>query len=156
VRRLLGHRLVGDQGTAAVEMPLAVGLLLLPIAMVVMVVPQWPERQTLATAAAKEAASLYANAADPATGAAQARAAVGQAAANHGVPESSMTVSLGGEWCRACTVSASVTVAIPAIDVPFAGAVGGFEWTATSEARIDDYRNMSGGLDGPSEGQGSG
>ena len=39
----------GDRGAAAIEMPLAVGLLLLPIAMVVMLVPQWPERQTVAT-----------------------------------------------------------------------------------------------------------
>lgn len=138
------QRLQGDRGSAVVEMPLAVGLLLLPISMVVMLVPQWPERQTVASAAAKDAATVYANASDPATGAAQAEASVALAAANYGLPTGALTVTLGGRWCRACTVTASVTVDIPAIDVPLAGTVGSFTWTATSSARIDDYRSIPG------------
>ena len=129
------RRCHGDAGAAAIEMPLAVGLLLLPIAMVVMLVPQWPERQTVARAAAKEAATLYANAPDAATGAALAQASVDQAAANHGLPAGAMTVALGGEWCRACNVTATVTVEIPAIDIPFAGTVGAFTYSAASTAR---------------------
>ena len=39
-------------------------------------------------------------------------------ATNHGLPAGALTVELGGEWCRACSVTASVTVDIPAIDVP--------------------------------------
>ena len=140
------RRATGDRGAAAVELPLAVGLLLLPISMVVMLVPQWPERQTVASAAAKDAATIYANASDPATGAAQAQTSVAQAAANYGLPPGALTVLLGGEWCRACTVTASVTVDIPAIHVPFAGTVGSFTWTATSSARIDDYRSIPGGF----------
>lgn len=136
------RRVTGDSGTAAVEMPLAVGLLLLPIAMIVMLVPQWPERQTVARAAAKDAATVYANAPDPDNGAARARASVAQAATNHGLTASQMTVELGGEWCRACDVTASVTVVIPAVDVPFVGSVGSFTWTASSTARIDDYRDI--------------
>jgi hypothetical protein len=131
-----------DRGAAAVELPLAAGLLLLPIAMVVMLVPQWPERQAVARAAAKEAASLYANAADEASGAERARAAVGQAAANHGLPAEAMTVELRGQWCRACTVTADVTVNIPAIAVPAIGTIGSFTYTASSTARIDDYRDI--------------
>jgi hypothetical protein len=131
-----------DRGAAAVEMPLAVGLLLLPISMVVMLVPQWPERQTVARAAAKEAATLYANAPSADEGTGQAQASVAQAAANHGLPASAMTVALSESWCRACTVTASVTVDIPAIVVPFAGTVGAFTYTATSSARIDDYRSL--------------
>jgi hypothetical protein len=134
----------GDAGSAAIEMPLAVGLLLLPIAMVVMLIPQWPERQTVARAAAKEAATLYANAPDQASGAALAQASVSQAAANHGLPGGAMTVALAGEWCRACSVTATVTVEIPAIDVPFAGTIGSFAYSATSTARIDDYRSLGG------------
>lgn len=136
------RRCDGDDGAAAVEMPLAVGLLLLPIAMVVMLVPQWPERQTVASAAAKDAATVYANAPDPVTGAALAEAGVAQAASNHGLPPGAMSVELGGEWCRACTVTASVTVDIPAVDVPMVGTVGSFTWTASSSARVDDYRSL--------------
>ncbi len=133
-----------DRGTAAIEMPLAVGLLLLPIAIVVMVVPQWPERQTVASAAAKDAATVYANAADPESGAASALAVVAQAAANHGLPAGALSLQLDGPWCRACTVTASVAADIPAVDVPFAGTVGSFTWTARSSARIDDYRSIGG------------
>ncbi len=131
-----------DRGAAAVELPLAVCLLLLPIAMIVMLLPQWPERQTVATAAAKDAATIYANASDPNTGAELVASSVAQAAANYGLPTGSLTVHLEGEWCRACTVTAAVTVDIPAIDVPMVGTVGSFAWTATSTARIDDYRSL--------------
>ncbi len=132
-----------DRGAAAVELPLAVGLLLLPISMIVMLVPQWPERQTIATAAAKDAATIYANAADPETGVQLAQKSVAQAATNYGLPSDALTLALDGEWCRACTVTASVTVNIPAIDLPFAGTVGAVAWTATSSARIDDYRDIA-------------
>lgn len=125
-------------------MPLAVGVLLLPIAVIVMMVPQWPERQTVARAAAKDAATVLANASDAESGQAAAIAVVATAASNHGLPASAMTVEFGGEWCRACTVSASVTVVIPAVDVPFAGTIGSFTYTASSSARIDDYRSLDG------------
>jgi hypothetical protein len=55
-----------------------------------------------------------------------------------------MSVEFSGDWCRACTVTASVSVVIPAIDVPLVGTVGSFTWTATSSARIDDYRSLGG------------
>ena len=134
-----------DAGAAAIELPLAVGLLLLPISLIVMLVPQWPERQTVARSAAKEAATLYANAPSRADGAELATASVTQAAANYGLPDTAMTLTLSEDWCRGCTVTASVTVDIPAIDVPFVGAVGAFTYTSSSSARIDDYRNMAAG-----------
>ncbi|MDW3212640.1 MAG: hypothetical protein R8G01_01480 [Ilumatobacteraceae bacterium] len=132
-----------DAGSTPIELPLAVGLLLLPIAIVVMMVPQWPERQTVARAAAKEAATLYANAPSAAAGQELAEASVAQAAANHGLPTTAMTVALSPDWCRACTVTASVVVDIPAWSVPGIGTVGAFTYTATSSAHIDDYRSIS-------------
>ena len=134
---------VRDRGAAAIELPLAAGLLLLPMAMLVMLLPQWPERQTIARAAAKDAATVLANAPDASTGAQLASAAIEQAAANHGLPPGTMTVEFGGEWCRACTVTATVTIDIPAVDVPAVGTVGAFTWSTSSAARVDDYRNLS-------------
>ncbi len=133
-----------DCGATIVELPLAVGLLLLPIAMLVMSLPSWPERQTVATAAAKEAASIYANAPTPEEGALRAEAAVDQATTNHGLPAGAMRLTLRGDWCRGCTVTASVTVEIPALVVPFIGDVAAVDWTADSAARIDDYRSIGG------------
>jgi hypothetical protein len=137
-----GRRFRGDRGTAAIELPLSIALLLLPIAIVVMAVPQWPEHQTVATAAAKEAATLYATATEAGDGATAAQAAVEQAAANYGLD--GLDLELSGSWCRGCTVTAHVTVNVPAVRVPFISSTGSFEWTATSSARVDDYRSLGG------------
>ena len=110
------------------------------IAVVVMVIPQWPERQTVATAAAKEAATLYATAGSADEGAAAAQAAVAQAAQNYGLP--GLALELSGSWCRGCTVTAAVTVAIPAVQVPMIGTIGDVSWTATSSSRVEDYASL--------------
>ncbi|MFT3852010.1 MAG: hypothetical protein QM733_04625 [Ilumatobacteraceae bacterium] len=135
------RRLAGDRGSTAVEFPLAVGLILLPVAVLVMVIPQWPERQTVATAAAKQAATLYATGDTSSAGAAAASAAVQQAAANYGLP--GLRLELSGDWCRGCTVTAKVTVDIPAVQVPTIGTIGGVRWTAASSARVEDYASRS-------------
>ena len=137
---MTGRRFRGDHGQAAVELPLGFLWILLPIAVIVMVVPQWPERQNVATAAAKEAATLYANAATAADGAAAAQAAVAQAAQNYGLP--GLQLELSGSWCRGCTVTAAVTVDIPAVQVPLAGTIGSTSWTASSSSRIEDYASL--------------
>ena len=134
------RRLRGDRGTVAVELPLAVGLILLPVAVLVMVIPQWPERQTVATAAAKEAATLYATAPSAGEGAAAAEAAVAQAAANYGLD--GLQLELTGSWCRGCTVTARVTVEIPAVHIPMIGTIGSTNWTAASSARVEDYGSL--------------
>ena len=96
-------------------------------------------------ALAKEAATLYANAPSATVGAERAEAAVALAAHNYGLPPAAMKVTLSENWCRACTVTAAVVVDIPAIVVPFVGTVGAFTYTATSSARIDDYRSFEPG-----------
>ena len=133
---MTARRFRGDRGSAAIELPLAVALILLPIAVVVMVIPQWPERQTVATAAAKEAATLYANAASPGEGAAAADAAVAQAAANYGLD--GLQLELSGSWCRGCTVTADVTVDDPG--------------RAGAAHRDDQQHVMDGDVVGPSRG----
>ena len=52
-----------------------------------MLVPQWPERQTVARAAAKDAATVYANAPDAESGRAQAHVnRLDKRPSNHGLP----------------------------------------------------------------------
>jgi hypothetical protein len=135
-----GRGVGADGGSSAVELPLGVALILFPVAMVVMVIPQWPERQTVATAAAKEAASLYAGADGAEEGAFAAHAAVDRAAVNYGLP--GLRLRLSGAWCRGCTVTAEVTVAIPAVQVPFVGTIGDTSWTASSAARVEDFGSL--------------
>ena len=128
-----------DRGATVIELPLAVGLLLIPVAIIVMVLPQWPESKTVASSAAQEAATLYATAPDPDTGLALANAAITRHETNY---VRDLTLNLSGAWCRGCTVTATVTVDVPAIDVPFVGSTGTFTYTATSSTRIEDYRSL--------------
>jgi hypothetical protein len=128
-----------DRGTVALELPLAVGLLLLPIAVVVMVLPQWPEAKTIAATTAKQAATLYVNAPSQAQGAADAQAAVDRAAANYGRP---INASVDGAWCRGCALTVTITIHVPAVQIPFIGSTGSLDYTATSTARIPDYRSL--------------
>ena len=128
-----------DRGTVALELPLAVGLLLLPVAVIVMVLPQWPEAKTVAETTAKEAATLYVNAPSQAQGAADAQAAVDRAAANYGRP---ISASVDGAWCRGCALTVTVTIQVPAVQIPFVGSTGTLDYTATSTARVPDYRSV--------------
>ena len=128
-----------DRGSVALELPLAVGLLLLPIAVIVMVLPQWPEAKTVAETTAKEAATLYVNAPSQAQGAEEAQAAVDRATANYGRP---ISASVDGEWCRGCALTLTVTLQVPAVQIPFIGSTGSLDYTATSTARVPDYRSL--------------
>jgi hypothetical protein len=135
------RRLRGSRGSSTIEMPLAVGVLLLPIVVIVLALPQWPERQTTASSAAKQAATIYASAPDETTGFRLATEAVGEVAANNGVADG-LRLELSGAWCRGCTVVARVTVAIPSIQIPFGPATGRIDWTASSAARIADFKSL--------------
>lgn len=132
----------GDRGSVAIELPLAVGLLLIPAASLLLALPRWPEAQSVATTAAKEAATLYATADGPSAGEAAARSAVAQTAANFGRP---LQVSFTGAWCRGCVVTARVTVDVPAFVAPGMGTIAATSWTASSSAHIDEFRSVGGG-----------
>ena len=138
--RLTRQRCAGDDGNVGIELPMVVGFLILPVATLVMLLPQWPERQSIATSAAKQAATLYTTAPTAEDGMTLATNAVAQSAGNEGIE---MTVAFAGDWCRGCSITAAVTVTIPALVVPFAGTTGAWKWTATSTARIDDFRSIS-------------
>lgn len=128
-----------DKGATPIELPLAVSLLLIPVAVAVMVLPQWPESKNVASSAAQEAATLYATAPDPDTGMTLADAAIARHEANY---IRDLTLNLSGQWCRGCTITATVTVDVPAVDIPFMGSTGTFTYTATSSSRIEDYRSL--------------
>jgi hypothetical protein len=132
------RRCRGESGMVH-ETPLAVCFLLIPVVVLVLMLPGWPERKSIATAAAKEAASLATGANDFESGAAAAEAAIAEIAANTGYP---MTLALEGEWCRGCEITARVTIEIPAINIPFGPTAVPMPYTFSSTARIDDFRSL--------------
>ena len=128
-----------DRGSAELEMVLATGLIMLPIAVLVMLLPRWPESTSAASSTAKEAATLIAVASGPDAGIAAAQAAVDRAQANL---DQELRLEVEGSWCRGCTVTVLISVRMPGIDIPGIGSAAAWWWTARSAVRIDDFRSI--------------
>jgi hypothetical protein len=139
---------VSDQGHAAVELGLAVGVLLLPVALSVLAFGPWSERRVFAEAAAAEAARAAVIHLDTSHG----ELVVADMAANHGL--ASDLVRLG--WCAGVTaetevstcsfergteVTAEVQVWVPLIATPW-GEVGGLWIRAAHSEPVDLYRSL--------------
>lgn len=131
-----------EAGFAPVELVLWAGLIVLPTLILVASLPTWWERQSLARLAAQEAARTVALADDWDHGVAGAVQVVAELATNHQVPASDLAITgLAGSLDRGASVSATVTVAVPAMTVPFIIEVPGFTLTATHTELVDPYRS---------------
>lgn len=137
-------RFSSERGTAAIETPLALVLLMVPVALMVITIPAWPERQTVARAAATQAArtAVLAHSWDEATAAGED--AVARSGANYGLPAGDLTVEWEGSsmLVRGGTVTARVTVRMPALVVPGLGRIGAWSWTASHSELVDRYRSF--------------
>ncbi len=136
------RRATAAHGFVATELALGIGLLLLPVALLVLTLPTWSERQTDAREMAREAARtvVTGGSCDPAA----ARAVVVTMATNLGVAAPDVGVSLDcapGPLPPRGELTVSVTVRIPAVNVPGVGAVGAWSWTARHRESIDAYRS---------------
>lgn len=131
-----------EGGFSSLELSLGVALIFFPIAVLLMLLPQWPERQAIARALAKQAAITIANAQSPDSGDAKTLELAAETAANHELPPDTLRLAWSGDWCRGCSVTATVTIAIPAIRVPVIGSIDSFTWSTSSTQRIADYRSI--------------
>jgi hypothetical protein len=132
-----------EAGFVAAELAIGIGLLIVPVALVVLTLPTWSERQTTARAIAREAARIVAVAGtcdrDRATETGATMAT--NLGLSSGDVEVDLDCSSGDRLPRGGTVTASVTVAIPAVDLPGVGAVGAWSWTARHREPVDQYRS---------------
>lgn len=139
-----------ERGHAAVEFGLAVGLLLIPVALAVLAFAPWSERRVFAEAAAAEAARAAVIALDTSVGA----VVVSDMTANHGLsPEmvrlgwcGEEPVEAGGDpgsctFARGAVVTAQVAVWVPLISTPW-GEVGGLWSSALHSEPVDLYRSI--------------
>jgi Flp pilus assembly protein TadG len=141
---------VRDRGHAAVELAMAIGVLLLPVALVVTAFGPWSERRVAASAVAAEAARAVVIELRHEAG----TAVVSASADALGLDESLFRVG----WCDAtpgpvtapsgqCPLSRGSVVAVtvqiwtPLIDTPW-GQVGGLWVTASHSEPIDLYRSL--------------
>ncbi len=131
-----------ERGAVAIELPAAIGLLLLPLALLVITIPTWPERQTVARSAASEAARTAVLASSWEEGIDAGADVVGLAAQNYGLDPADLTVSWQGAFGRGESITATVTVRMPALVVPGLTTVDPWTWSASHTERVDDYRSL--------------
>lgn len=130
-----------EAGYAAVELTLAIGMLLIPIACLVLTLPTWVERQTVARTASREAARQLAGAPTWGAGVTQADRTVDEITDNNGLNRADVRSGYQGSHTRGGTVTAQVTIDIPAVNLPLFGPTGGFSYTATHNETVDSYRS---------------
>lgn len=139
-----------EDGHAAVELALAVAVMLLPVALMVTSFGPWSERRVVAEAAAAEAARALAVDLDHATAADLAA----RLAASHGLEASEVRLGWCGAtpgpvdspagWCalaRGGVVAAAVEVWTPLVMTPWGG-VGGLWARGSHSEPIDLYRSF--------------
>ena len=138
-------RASGDRGFVATELAVGIGVLVLPIACLVLTLPTWSERQTTARAIAREVGRSTAVAGrcdEPA-----AEALTREMATNLGLDPGDVAVALdcvgNTRLPRGGTVTARVTVRVPAVALPALGSVGAWSWTATHTETVDPYRSYA-------------
>lgn len=137
-----------DRGHAAVELALAAGVLLLPVALAVLSFGPWSERRVTAEAIAAEAARAVVLELDHAAGAEVVSAATDAAGLDMGSVRigwcgaSPATITAGAcPLTRGSAVSVIVEVWTPLVDTPW-GPVGGLWVSASHSEPIDLYRSL--------------
>jgi hypothetical protein len=137
------HR--SESGFVATELVVGLGLLVVPVALLVLTLPGWSERQVTARVISREVARRIAL--EGTCDVAGARALGVTMARNLGVPVDGLSVEVscadGTPLAPGGDVEARVTVAMPAVDLPGIGAVGAWSWTARHREPVDRYAAAS-------------
>ena len=130
-----------ESGFVATELVLALGLLVLPVALLVLTLPGWSERQVTARVISREVARRTAR--EGVCDVAGARALTATMAANLDVPSGDLSIDVscvdGVVLTPGADVEARVTVRMPAVELPGVGAVGSWSWTARHREPVDRY-----------------
>jgi Flp pilus assembly protein TadG len=130
-----------QRGFIAAEFALGVGLLLIPIGLLVITLPVWPARQSVARVAATEAARTAVQQTTLPQAVAAGDDAARQVAQNYGVDPAELTVVWRGDVARGSAMTAVVNIRMPAIAVPALGGVGAWTWTVAHTEKVDAYRS---------------
>lgn len=122
-----------ERGSAIFEMPLLVGLILIPFGLLVISIPTWVERQTAARDAAGEVARaiVYGEGNEGEVLAAIER--------GYELPAGTLRVSDNSAVVPGESVVVLVDVSMPAVELPIFGSFGHLTWTAEHVERLPDY-----------------
>jgi len=131
-----------QSGSAPLSLTLGLGLIVIPVLLLVLSLPTWAARTVDAHDAASAAARTLVRSDSWADGVASADQVVQQIGATDAVGSGQLSVSYRGSLTRGAEVSATVTVLIPAAQIPLIGAVGDLHYSATSTQLVDQYRSV--------------
>ena len=139
-----------QRGFAVLEWTLGIGLIVLPVAVLVASLAPWFHQASMARTMAQEAARVLVLSDDWETGTEAATTMARQIARNHGVEDDGwcaggsgcMSVVFTGTLTRTDEVTATVSVPMQGITVPFIGSALGFQWSTSHSERVDDFRSF--------------
>jgi hypothetical protein len=131
----------GAAGFVAIEFALGVAVLLLPVAAIVLVMPTWSERQTSARAIAREVGRSVAR--DGACRPDLATDLADTMGANLGLLRAGVHVALdcvaGALLAPGDDLEVTVTVRMPAVELPGLGGLGAWSWSSRHRQPVDVY-----------------
>jgi len=127
-----------EQGSVPVEFAAAVCLLLIPAVLLVLSFAPWLERQMMAREIARDAARTTAISAMIG----DVNAIADRTARNYGVDPADVTVRVDGDTGRGGLVTATVSVRMPAIEIPGVGGLGTVVWSVHHTEQVDLYRSL--------------
>ena len=120
------------------EFAAAVGLLLIPAVVLVLSFAPWLERQLMAREIARDTAR---SAAITAT-IGDVGVIAERAARNYGIDPSDVDVRVDGDTGRGGLVTSTVSVRMPAIEIPGIGGLGTVVWSVHHTEQVDLYRSL--------------
>ena len=133
-----------ERGAATpLTLVLGVALIVLPVMVLVLTVPIWEQRTVDAQDAARAAARAMVIAQNEPTGIAAADEAVDDVFGGDGIPANDVAVAYTGEDLPGGLVTVSVTVVIPAGEIPGLGWIGELHYTASSTEHVDSYEDSA-------------
>jgi hypothetical protein len=115
-------------------------LIVMPVLVLVLTLPTWEQRTVDAQDAARNAARALVMADDWGDGVAAAGQAVYEIVSSDGLVPGDVSLRLTGSLAPGATVTASVTVLVPAGNFPGLGFIGTLHHTASSTEHVDSYR----------------
>lgn len=133
-----------DRGFVVVELAAGIACLVLPVSLLVLALPSWAERQSVARVVAREVGRTVAR--DGRCDAVEAHQLAAVVAVNHGLAADDLSVRLdcvpGAVLPPGGSVVVAVTVREPGLRVPGIGRVGEWSFTAHHAEPVDRYAGV--------------
>ncbi len=131
-----------ERGSAVLELPFVLGLIVVPFALLVLQLPIWVQHQAAAEDAAAEVTRLMAvhgHGNDNGADISQLTAAI---ESSRGLKPGTLHASVNASGRPGEPITVSVTVDIPTLTLPVFGVIGQATWTAAHTERQPDFGSV--------------